>query len=82
MINQYSKDFKKNVTQEYSYIRDTTGNEIEIIKNIVFDNKTVVDTQFVKYLNYDFKGNWIKRITYNEHKGKNCLLTTRNIEYY
>lgn len=78
-----SENVKNNINSEWVYERDDTGNETEIKTKFGFDKNQDIRIIKIKYLNWDSKGNWTKRIEYEENNIKvDCLLKTRQIKYY
>jgi len=79
---QYSEFESQGHKSEYIYKRDNEGNEIEISMILEFSDQKIESKSFVKYMEFDKYGNWIKRIDYNKEKGNECLVTIRDIRYY
>jgi hypothetical protein len=77
-----SENMQKKLYSEWIYERDINGMMIGIKMKI--DPQKYHDYQIIKikYLEYDIKGNWTKRIEYSDNDHENyCLLKKRTIKY-
>lgn len=78
-----SEDVKNKVYSESVYERDSDGIETGIKSKFGLDKNQDYRIIKIKYLEWDKKGNWTKRIEYNEKEIEiDCLLRTRKIKYY
>ena len=78
-----SENMKNKFYSEWVYERDDSGIEIGIKTKFGPDKKQDYRTIKIKYLEWDNKGNWTKRIEYNVREPEtDCMLKNRHIEYY
>lgn len=75
-----SENVKNKVYSEWVYERDDNGIEIRIKTKFGFDKNQDYRILKIKYLEWDSKGNWTKRIEYNENEN-DCILKIRQIKY-
>ncbi len=76
-----TENIKGGKSSEWYYKRDTNGLEIEMKTIFSYDKDKYYQKIKIKYIEFDKKGNWTKRIQYNE-KEKYCTLQTRLFKYY
>jgi hypothetical protein len=68
-----------NKTNKY-YIRNASGLVTEIIDSTRIDNQLFTTKTLVKYLEFDSRNNWTKKIEYSGDTI--CRVTLRKLEYY
>ncbi len=77
-----SEDVKNKFYSEWVYKRDENGIEIGIKTKFGLDKNQDYRIIKIKYLEWDNKGNWTKRIEYNEKEFEtDCMLKVRKIKY-
>lgn len=67
---------------ESIFKRNSDGDVIEIVLIDEFAGRKDEIKWFVKYMNFDDRGNWTKRIHYNRSCGNDCEVVVRQIKYY
>ena len=74
----YSSDGSLN--QKYAYTLDDKGNEVEML---IYDtNKNSVESkETYRYIEFDSKGNWTKRVTSEGEKESNFSLKPSKVTY-